>query len=227
MIEMTEGQVESVRVTDVRAARALRQDTGLLGLFLRPVSPSEVAGRVGMAANLVHHHARRLAGLGLLRELGREGGRVRFVLAAREFRVPSDLLPPEDEQGNGTADLRELSEGFERAYGRSWALAGAGEEDVYIFGKVGGSTPGLPRADAPAAEGHPAHLDRVTVNLTPERYVQLARELSEVLARAYAQGHSEGGQPCTLAVLAYRADDDGIRSLSRSPNSFLGSALPV
>ncbi|MFT2720146.1 hypothetical protein ACMT4L_09105 [Deinococcus sp. A31D244] len=226
---MTDGQTESVRVTDVRAARALRQDTGLLGLFLRPTSPSEVAGRAGMAANLVHHHARRLAGLGLLRELEREGGRVRFVLAAREFRVPSDLLPPEDVQGNGTADLRDLSEGFLRAYGRSWALAGAGDDGVYIFGEVGGSTPGLPPADAPAAEGHPAHLDRVTVNLTPERYVRLARELSEVLARAYAEGHSEGGQPCTLAVLAYRGEEDGLQSLclSRSPNSFLGSALPV
>ena len=61
-------------VTGEAAARALTQSHRFLGHFLTPQSPSEVAAQLGMAANLVHHHARKLAGLGLLREERREGG---------------------------------------------------------------------------------------------------------------------------------------------------------
>ncbi|PTA68820.1 winged helix-turn-helix domain-containing protein [Deinococcus arcticus] len=216
-------QQASCTVTDPATARTLRQHHAFLGLFVQPQSPSELAPRLGMAANLVHHHARRLADCGLLFQQRRGGGRVYFQLTAREFRVPSWLLPPEDPQGNGTADLRELSEGFLGAYSRSWATLHAGEEDVYGFGDATHPAPRMTPPDAPSPEGHPAHLDRLTVHLTPERYRRLARALSALLEEAQAEGHSEGGAPCTLAVLTFHAGDKPGRSLSRSTNSFLGA----
>ncbi|MVN87677.1 hypothetical protein GO986_12990 [Deinococcus sp. HMF7620] len=216
-------QQASLFVTDPTAARALRQDHTLLGLFVSPQSPSDLAPRLGMAPSLVHHHARRLTDLGLLFEQRREGGRVYFQLAAREFRVPSNLLPPEDTQGNGTADLHELSKGFLRAYGRSWAQLHDSEEDVYGFGDAEHPAAPMTPPDAPSPEGHPTHLDRLTLHLTPARYQRLARALSALLDEASAEGHSEGGQPCTLAVLAYREVPGPALSLSRSINSFLGA----
>ncbi|MBZ9713378.1 winged helix-turn-helix domain-containing protein [Deinococcus multiflagellatus] len=213
----------SLQITDPAAARALRQHHAFLGLFVQPQSPSEVAARAGMAANLVHHHARRLTDCGLLFEQRREGGRVYFQLAAREFRVPMTLLPPGDAQGNGTADLQDLSDGFLRAYERSWALVHDGEEDVYGFGDAHQPAPPMTPPDAPSPEGHPAHLDRLTLHLSPQRYRQLARALSALLEEAQTEGHSAGGVPCTLAVLAFRAEDTPHRSLSRAVNSFLGA----
>jgi DNA-binding transcriptional ArsR family regulator len=224
---MTQTQQETVRVTDVASARALRQNVNFLGRFMAPRSPSEVAPGVGMAANLAHHHARKLADLGLLLGARREGGKVLYQLAAREFRVPSDLLPPGDEGGNGTADLRELSAAFLRAYERSWGLMHAGEEDVYGFGDAERPASLPPVPDAPAAESHPTHLDRLTLRLTSERYQQLARAISALLDEAAAEGIRTEGQPCTVAVLAFQGTLDPhageFRGISRSPNSFLGA----
>ena len=217
-------QLESLRVTDEPAARALRQDTHLLGLFLSPASPSDVAARAGMPANLVHHHARRLAGLGLLFEQRREAGRVYYQLRARTFRVASDLLPPQDPDGNGQRDMRDLTSSFLAAYERCWAFMRDGEEDVVGFGNAEHPTEPLDDVTDPIPVPFPAHLDRLTLRLTPERYARLARDLSDVLTRAAAEGHSETGDSCTLAVLAFKdpARPAGTLSLSRNLNSFLG-----
>lgn len=215
-------QLESLRVTDEPAARALRQDTHLLGLFLSPPSPSDVAARAGMPANLAHHHARRLAGLGLLFEQRREAGRVYYQLRARTFRVASDLLPPQDPDGNGRGDLRDLTGGFLAAYERCWAFMRDGEDGVCSFGNDEHPAPTLEDATDPIPVPFPAHLDRLTLRLTPERYARLARDLSDVLTRAYAEGHSETGEPCTLAVLTFTDPSADPRTLSRNLNSFLG-----
>ena len=104
------------RITDPDAARALRQHHAFLGLFVQPQSPSSVAGSAGMAANLAHHHARKLAALGLLHEQRREGGKVHDQLTAREFRVPSTLIPPPDSDNSGAADVTATSAAFLTAY---------------------------------------------------------------------------------------------------------------
>ncbi|MFC6664939.1 hypothetical protein ACFP9V_05950 [Deinococcus radiopugnans] len=70
---MTTSQAETQRIADAPTARALRQNVTFLGLFTGPRSPSEITASAGMAANLAHHHARRLASLGLLLEVRREG----------------------------------------------------------------------------------------------------------------------------------------------------------
>lgn len=228
---MTQTQQETARVIEVAAARALRQNVNFLGRFMAPRSPSEVAPQVGMAANLAHHHARKLADLGLLFEAKRGGGKVLYQLTAREFRVPSDLLPPGDEGGNGTADLRALSAAFLHAYQRSWALMQAGEEDVYGFGDAERPTALPPAPDAPAAESHPAHLEALalTLNLTSERYGRLVRAISALLDEAAAEGIREDGKPCTVAVLGFQgvvdAEAETFRGLSRRTSSFLGAPV--
>ncbi|MDB5046044.1 MAG: hypothetical protein JWQ08_2094, partial [Deinococcus sp.] len=131
---MTATQKMQLRITDGVQARALRHSTQFLGQFLTPRSPTDMAASVGMAANLAHHHARRLAALGLLIRLERQGGKVAYQLAAREFLVASSLLPPEDGQGNGTKDMQELSAAFLHAYERSWAVMQADENDTFSFG---------------------------------------------------------------------------------------------
>ncbi|MDR6219924.1 winged helix-turn-helix domain-containing protein [Deinococcus soli (ex Cha et al. 2016)] len=222
MPELTPAQLESLRVTDESAARALRQDTHLLGLFLSPASPSDVAARAGMPANLAHHHARRLAGLGLLFEQRREAGRVYYQLRARTFRVPSDLLPPQDPDGNGRGDLRDLTGRFLAAYERCWAHMRDGEEDVCSFGNEEHPAEPPEVITEPLCAPFPAHLDRLTLRLTPERYARLARDLSDLLTRASAEGHSETGAPCTLALLTFSDPSADPRGLSRHLNSFLG-----
>ncbi|GAA5514242.1 hypothetical protein Dcar01_02997 [Deinococcus carri] len=160
-------------------------------------------------------------------EAKREGGKVFYQLAAREFRVPSELLPPGEEGGNGMADLRDLSEAFLHAYERSWGLMHAGEEDVYGFGDRERPARPQPLPDAPAAEAFPTHLDRLTLRLTPERFQRLARALSALLDEAAAEGIRGDGQPCTFALLAFQgvtgADAENFRGISRGTNSFLGA----
>lgn len=220
---MTQEQLASIKVDDANMARALRQDTDFLSLFAQPKSPTQVAKATGMAANLAHHHAKKLADLGLLFEQRREGRKVFYQLAALEFRVPSLLLPPDEEAGNGSGIIRKLSEGFMQAYERSWARMHADEEDVMRFG-AGEQRPELdvPPHDV-SDEAYPTHLDHLTLRLSPERYRALAHALSQLLTEAAAEDHSKEGQHCTLAVLAF---EDGRTftgdRLSRSMDSFLG-----
>lgn len=224
---MTQIQQEEVRVTQPEVARALRHHHGFLGHFLAPRSPSEVAPALGMAPNLVHHHARKLADLGLLFGARREGGRVYYQLAARAFRVPSDLLPPGDEAGNGTADLRELSQGFLRAYERSWSHMHASQEDLFGFGDAERPARPAPLPSGPPAEPCPTHLDALTLRLSPGRYAQLARAITALLDEAAAEGIREGGYPCTLALLAFQGvpgegEAGSFNGIARRTNSFLG-----
>lgn len=221
---MTRHQAEVQRIEDTSTARTLRQEQDFLARFVAPRSPSEVAASVGMAPNLAHHHARKLADAGLLFEQRREGGKVYYQLTAREFRVPSRLLPPDELYGNGSADMHELSEAFLRAYERSWAHLHESDDNVFGFGD-GAQPATLPQApEQPSAEAHPAHLEALTLRLTPQRYQRLARALSALLAEAAAEGHSPQGQPCTLAVLTFHSPTDSPgSSLSHRITSFLGA----
>lgn len=149
-----------------------------------------------------------------------------YQLAAREFRMRSDLLPPGDGEGNGTADMRDLSAAFLHAYERSWSRMHEEEECVYGFGDREQPAAPATLSTAPAAEPYPTHLDTLTLRLTPEQYVGLVRRLMGVFEEVFAQGVREEGQPCTLAVLAFQGVPAGeagdFRGMGRGLNSFLG-----
>jgi hypothetical protein len=232
---MTATQQTQLRITDAAQARALRQQHHFLARFLTPHSPSDMAAAVGMAANLAHHHARKLAALGLLIRLERKAGKVAYQLAAREFLVASSLLPPEDGQGNGTKDMQELSAAFLHAYERSWSLMQGDVDDTFGFGDLHNPAPPPRLPDSPAVEPYPTHLDALTLRLTPKRYARLARALSALIAEAAAEPLTNEGQPCTLAVLAFEGvpgeaggaggAGGAMRGLSRRLNSFLGAEV--
>lgn len=217
---MTQIQTESIKITDLATARALRHNNDFLAHFIVPLSPSDVAPRLSRAANLAHHHARKLADVGLLFEQQRKGGEVLYQLAAREFRVPSELLPPEDEAGNSSANMRQLSAAFLRAYQRSWRNMQEGEEDVYGFGNT--EQPAhLDQLPYPASdETYPTYSDTLTLRLTSQQFEKLARALSAVLDEAQAGGMQEEGTACTLAVLAFQTEPSEPKQLSRNQDSF-------
>lgn len=198
-------------LTETDQARAV-QDTGFLGQFLDPVSPSEVARKLGMPANLAHHHAQRHAALGLLREVKREGGRVYYQLVARTIKHARALLPAGDPDEYTAATLAQLHERFLIAYERSDRLADSEDPDwsVHHFGRgplyeepVGTPTP--PGAPAPSFEAHPAHFQVRTIQLGPQGYRRLVRRLADLLSEARPD-EDEGAAPCTLALVALDGD---------------------
>ena len=134
-----------------------------------------------MAANLVHHHARKLEALGLLREEQREAGKVYYQLTAQQFRVAKELLPPRDPDENAVRTLRELSTEFLNANARSWSY-GSGKDESAVYGfAAGADEPEVcSRPKSGSDEPHPTHLDALTLRLTPERYRRLALALCDL-----------------------------------------------
>jgi len=165
-----------------------------------------VATQLKMPANLAHHHVGKLSELGLLFEQRRESGKVYYQLSAREFRVPSNLLPPGDESGNGRAQMPALSAEFLQAYERSWNKMQTGQEDMYGFGDTLYPATQDTLPESISREPYPTHADMLTLRLNPERFAQLANALSKLLDEAQAEGHGEGNA-CTFAVLAFAASD--------------------
>lgn len=224
---MTEIQQPSLRITDPATARLLRQQHAFLALFVQPTSPTDAAQRAGMAANLAHHHARKLVEVGLLREVRRQGGKVYYQLTAREFRVPWSVLPPTDEQGGNFANLNGLNVGFRCAYERSARHLTEHEEHIIGFVEFADAQAHLPAMQGVPAESHPTHLDAITVRLTPERYRQLVQDFTALLNAALDDALPDSGKPCTIAVLAYQGVIDAgaefTERISRHTSSFLGA----
>jgi hypothetical protein len=217
-------------IRSVDEARALRQDTGFLGHFLHPQSPTDVAQAMGIAPNLAHHYAKKLSERGLLFEQRRESGKVFYQLTARTFKIPWSVLPPIDEFGGTYTSLRALDQNFRQAYERSWRLVGNEEECTVGFAETGQEVPSShPSLPAPI-EGVPAHFDSLTLRLAPERYQHLIQEMTALLTRAAREELKDQGQVCTVAVLGFqgaleRVEDDFGGRISRHTSSFLGEAL--
>jgi DNA-binding transcriptional ArsR family regulator len=195
-------QQQELIVTRVEQARAL-QETGLLAPYLEPASPSDVARRLGIPANLAHHHARRHASLGLLNQVKRERGRVYYQLAARTFKHCRSLLPAGDPNEHTTVMLGSLRERFLAAYERSDRIEGGQNPNWHIYGFDRQALPQEPRPerDALPSEPRPAHFLARTLSLSPRRYRALVREITELISEAEsADGQAEA--TCTLAFIA-------------------------
>jgi hypothetical protein len=214
-------QKDIITVTDVEAARALR-GVGFLPQFLEPASPSDVAKQAKVAANLVHHHAKRCLELGLLFEAKREGGKVFYQTAARNFKVPRGLLENEDKIG---VTIRNLSSAFLQAYEKSDRLT---NRDDYEFDVYGYSDP-IPelhdetKPNLGSGEARPAHFQAITVRLSPSSYQGLVRKIAILLNETKPE--PKEGAACTIGLMAFEGlipDEFGqFETESRFINSFM------
>ncbi len=213
-------QKDKIRITNPEAAQALRSSS-ILQYFLEAANPSEVAKKAGIAANLVHHHAKKALGLGLLLEMKREKNKVFYQLAARTFTYPRDLLPVEQQE---VEDMKLLSAAFLAAYQRSDALLASQDPDYHVHGFADSHIP-RPKVEPfmpNILEKHPAHFHSRTLNLGRERYQQLVQEISQVLEQAQSEKSADSSR-CTIAVLAF----DGAWHEGHQDSDHINSFVPL
>jgi hypothetical protein len=186
-------------IDNPEAARAVRE-AQFLGYFLEPSSPSDVAKRANVAANLMHHHANRFLELGLLFEVKREDRKVFYQLTAQNFRVPKQLLPADEEMAQG---LQELSSAFSKAYERSDRLNLS--PDYLNFG-FADTIPG--DQERPSSnhdellEARPAHYQMRSFRISPSSYRRLVCQLADLIIDAETESSKDGAQ-CTIALMAF------------------------
>jgi hypothetical protein len=185
-------------IDNPEAARAVRE-AQFLGYFLEPSSPSDVAKRASVAANLMHHHANRFLELGLLFEVKREDRKVFYQLTAQNFRVPKHLLPADEEMVPG---LQELSSAFTKAYERSERLNSSPEYLNFGFADT------IPEDQQPSSnhneplEARPAHYQMRSFRISTSIYRRLVCQLADLIIDAETESSKDGAQ-CTIALMAF------------------------
>jgi hypothetical protein len=214
-------QQDELILTNPEAARALR-DSAIFAQFLEPKSPSDVARRTGMAANLVHYHANRLLELGLLFEAGREDGRVLYQTVARTIKHADSLLGSEAQSDT----MRVLSEAFLKAYERSNHLAGEDSSDFHMYGIAKASDP-LERQQptfmtGESVEPRPVHLQARTLKLTGEQYQAFIAKVANLMLELEAETDKNAGQ-CSFAFIGF----DGPIREGFSDSQMIDSFVPV
>jgi DNA-binding transcriptional ArsR family regulator len=213
-------QKDKIRITNPEAAQALRTSS-VLGYFLNSANPSDVAKKSGLAANLVHHHAKKALGLGLLLEHRREKNKVFYQLAARTFTYPRGLLPVEQQE---VADMKLLSAAFLTAYERSDALVASEDPDYHVHGFADKFTPN-PKIEPHVPntlEKHPAHFYSRTLSLSQERYQQLVQQITQLLEQTQSEKSADSGS-CTIAVLGF----DGVWHEGNQDSGHINSFVPL
>ena len=213
-------QKDIITVTDIEAARALR-GVGFLPQFLEPASPNDVAKQAKVAANLVHHHAKRCLELGLLFEAKREGGKVFYQTAARNFKVPRGLLEPDETLG---FTLRQLSSAFMKEFEKSVRLYTKADYEYEVFGYEDYQPEVKPEtSDRGSDEPRPAHFQAVTVRLSPSSYQELVRKIAHLLKETKPE--PKDNVACTIGLMAFEGlipDEFGqFETESRHLNSFI------
>jgi DNA-binding transcriptional ArsR family regulator len=215
-------QQDEMVVTSPEQARAL-QDTGFLGRFLEPASPSDVARSLGIPANLARHHAKRHASLGLLLKVKRERGKVYYQLAAKTFKHHRSLLPVGDPDEHTTVMLRALQERFLSAYEYCDRIESGEHPNWHVYGFAREGLPeGLQGNGEQAAEmPWPAHFQARTLRLTPARYRELVRRIANLIVEAEAD-EEDRAEPCIIALLAM----DGVLQEGSSDSHYLSTFVP-
>jgi hypothetical protein len=206
-------QTNHIRLTNPEAARVL-SDTPVLYRFLEERNPSDVAKEMEMPANLVHHHVKRGAELGLLFETRRENGRVYYQLAAQEFTFSRTLLGPDEKI---TKLLSGLSDSFLEAYRTSEAeTSDADDPDYHCIGFVDSE---LSRKEpSPITESsHPAHFQSRTIKLSAAGYQRFIRRVKAMIDELERESQSSAGV-CTIALLGFKgelqAGNDSLENIS-------------
>jgi hypothetical protein len=190
-------QKNTMTVTDIEAAKALRS-MPFLGYFLEPASPSNVAKTAKVAANLVHHHAKRCLELGLLFEVKREDRKVFYQLAARVFEITDGLLEFEDFDA---MYLRELTTAFTKAHARSERFKTGTSPAIFSFDPafIPHNTTSMAN---PTSETRPAHSQSMTIKLRPSSYRELVIKIATLLSEIKPE-HTDDAVHCTIGLLAF------------------------
>lgn len=209
-------QLPELVLTDPEAADAL-QDVGFLGQFREATSPSDAARKLGMPANLAHHHAQKYLRLGLLFEAGREKGKVLYQLVALTFSVPNIIQDRAYERSVNEVNTR-YREAYERSISRQVNPRDRGT--TCHFGEVGVPSP-VPTGRTLTHEPRPAYRVERTLMLTPERYRALLLKIELLLQNEESQRDVAGAEVCTLSALAFEGSArEGVAD-SLSVSSFL------
>ena len=214
-------QQDELILTNREAARALR-DSAIFPQFLEPKSPSDVAKRTGMAANLVHYHANRLLELGLLFEAGREDGRVLYQTVARTIKHADSLLDTEMQ----AATMHVLATAFLKAYEHSSHLAGDDSTDYHLYG-IAKPTDPLERQrpkflSGESLESRPAHFQARTLKLSGEQYQAFISKVANLMLELEAETDTTAGQ-CTFTFIGF----DGVMREGFSDSQTIDSFVPV
>ena len=194
-------QEQTLVIDNPEAARAL-QDVQFLGYFLEPTSPSSVAKKAGIAANLVHHHVRRCLELDLLFETKREAGKVFYQLTARVFKMPHNLLGFED---STAVTLRNLTKAFSQAHEKSERLSSPEPES---FAVMSFDPEFNPQKKSPSSSGigseetRPSHFQLVTITLRPSSYRELVQKIAMLLSEAKSETTRDAAQ-CTVGLMTF------------------------
>lgn len=215
-------------LTTVEQARAV-QDVGFLGRFVVPTSPSDAARTLGIPANLAHHHAQRHLNLGLLEEVGRNGGKVQYQLTAKLFKVPRTLLPPEDPDNKTVRLLGAVQKHFLAAYERSNRLASRDDPDYDLYEFMAKDDPDRV-APPPISEpltGRPAHFQARTFSLSPASYQKLVREIADLIVAAENEHDRPGSGLCTFVFLGMDGELQAGMQDSLSVSSFVPPLTPA
>ena len=213
-------QKNTMTVTDVEAAKALRS-VPFLGYFLEPASPSDVAKTAKVAANLVHHHAKRCLELGLLFEVKRENRKVFYQLAARVFEITDGLLDFEDFDA---VYLGDLTAAFTKAHARSERFKTGNSPAIFSF------DPEFIPHETTASGNHteeprPAHSQSVTIKLRPSSYCELVKKMALLLSETKPE-HADDAVHCTISLLAFEGGLNESVATDDTESRWMSSFLP-
>ena len=201
---------------------------GFLSYFLEPTSPSDVAKKIDIAANLAHHHAKKALKVGLLLKEGREGGKVLYQLAARTFRHPMNLLPTGSPDDRVLHLLDAVKTRFLEVYTRSESTSRYEDVDYtrYVFGSK--DKPPLPQPvnTEPILEPYPPHSHVRTLRLRSSAYIALMRELSRLLDLEKHEDE-ESGKACTVVLPGWGGTLEGDIDGSTWHSSFVPLLEPL
>lgn len=216
--------MDQERILTTAAQAKAVQDVGFLGQFTVPTSPSDAARRLGIPANLAHHHAQRHLEQGLLEEVGREHGKVQYQLTAKLFKVPRDILPAGDPDNKTARTLGRAHDRFLKAYARSDRLGGDEDPDYDHYGFARKDEPDpVPQTSGEPLEPRPAHFLARTFSLSPEGYRKLVQEITALISAAENEHEAPRSGLCTLVFLGM----DGPLQAGTDDSRFISSFVPL
>ena len=170
-----------------------------LYLFKEPLTPSEVARRLRVPANVMHYRTKRLLEAGLL-EVADDNGRSRtYKSVAATFSISPEVLPAVTEA------LPAMLEGMLSKVHRNFL--GRAETELQDLGALLEHGPVTFELSESLTLGtispheYPVWTSLATRSLSAAKYQKIVKAIGTILDEA---GAEEGEKPCTLSFLAFQ-----------------------